>query len=301
MFLNTQLPSQSITVTSTQKPYEEIKRLQMKERLDTLYTKFLADPNTHAEDFYELSREFVLRKVRRRHSGTTSAKQDVEDITQVVMADVVRQIDQVRGSSYYAWLHRIVFLQGFESLMKNKAFNAKFIPALTNDPESPEGALRINPRITEQDPTTLGTLKEFAHKRPLRRRRLFPKWIEPQSTDWKIVYYMKGGHGYKEIARLLEMTVPAINSRIGRMRDRAIRENEEYDTAEAVAKAARLARATGSVKAKREATASRIETVTAGLELTDKIFLGGFRDHRSYRDPKIISMRREIIKSSRAL
>jgi hypothetical protein len=287
--MNAELPSVTLAAAKLAPKenvsYERVKRNQLKDRIDKAHQKFLSNPDLHAEMFFEVVRKFVKTKVTWRHGSTTSALRCSDDVVQDLMISIINQIHQCRGS-FYAWTHRICFLGGFNSLSEAKDHNKQFVPLLIESrgddgadggEDSGSGDFE-NPEA--YGPAVMATHTETPrlHKRPLKRRRTFPTWIEPHTVDMKIVHHLKKGYSYSKIAELMEMSLPAINSRVSRMRDRAIADNVTSDIREAVVVSAERARHAASITTKRQATAARVTAMTQTVELTNKIILGRMRD-----------------------
>jgi len=246
---------------ATRKSYEQLRKEQKKAEIVAAYAAFVADPESKTDEFFAMVTVFIKKKLASLHWDKSCADRTVDDLTQATLTELYQTLQNVDVRDFHSYLNRICYRVGHRTIHESREFNAKFIPLFV-DCENEDGTVDsdLNPEIFEQA-GSVSTVGVFELKRPLKRRRVFPEWI--QGTDLKIVQYLREGFKYQKVADILGLTLSGVNHRIERMRIRAVRENEEQDAADVIHWAAHRERQQGAIKSKREAVASKIDRLTA--------------------------------------
>ena len=249
------------------KSYEALRKEEKKAEIEKAYAEFLAEPDAQCEEFFGVVTKFIQKKIQSLHWDNDCADRTVDDIVACTMMELYQTMLNVQVRDFYAYLNRICYRVGYRTVCENREFNSKFLPLIV-DSEDEDGCEEqiLNPEIFKQT-GSVSTQGTFELKRPLKRRRTFPKWIVKGSTDDQIVNYLRCGKKYKEISRLLGLTLSGVNHRIERMRIRAVADNEAHDLREFVATAADRARKEASTLSRRTATAAKIDKLTAYRKL----------------------------------
>ncbi len=165
-------------------------------------------PPTNAEEVF---RDYGPRvfNLARRMLGNDA---DAEDVTQDVLLQVVRKLDSFRGESAFpTWLHRVTVNAALAHRRKRAQREERQGAELTED-ASPNGRHPgpVRPWSIPPDQPILDA----------EQTRLIEEAIEQLPESYRDVYVLADVEGLPnaEIAEMLELSVPAVKSRLHRAR-----------------------------------------------------------------------------------
>jgi RNA polymerase sigma-70 factor (ECF subfamily) len=162
---------------------------------------------------YEEVTERFAPQIYRLAYGITQDAMDAQDITQDVMLTIFRRVDDFEGrSSIQTWLYRIAVNSSLDRVRSRQRRQETvsiddYLPSFTSDGMHAE-------EIVDWSELPLDhLLMHEAHQR-------LQESIESLPEDLKVVLIMKDVEGFhlKEICDILELSLPAVKSRLHRAR-----------------------------------------------------------------------------------
>jgi RNA polymerase sigma-70 factor (ECF subfamily) len=164
------------------------------------------------EDAFEKILEMYQPRVYRLAYRITSSEADAEDVTQNVFLILYKKIASFKGeSALFSWVYKITLNASWEILRHRKRENhlsiEQYLPKFNEDGRHAEPILDWSDR-----PDDIATRKEV--------QSLVRKAIDGLSTGYKSVLILRDIEGLpsKETAEILDLTVPAVKSRLHRAR-----------------------------------------------------------------------------------
>jgi len=140
----------------------------------------------------------------------TRNQQDAEEVLQDVFSTVYTKIDGFRGqSAFSSWLYRIIVNAAFMKLRKRKQHTATSLEDLTPT---------IRQRCLEGDPSAQGRSDSISINREL--RETLEQAISRLPEDYRAVFILRDVDGLsnQEVSQILDLTIPAVKSRLHRSR-----------------------------------------------------------------------------------
>lgn len=176
--------------------------------------KRLVDSLRKGEDeAYQELLEHYLPQVYRLAHGITQDPMEAQDVTQEVFLSVFKKVGEFQGdSSLLTWIYRIAVNASLDKVRsrqrrKETVSIEEYLPSFT-----PEG--RHAQEIVDWSEAPLDRLlnREARYK--------IQEAIEALNDDLKVVLVMKDMEGFplKEICDILELSLPAVKSRLHRAR-----------------------------------------------------------------------------------
>lgn len=140
----------------------------------------------------------------------TRNQEDAEEVLQDVFSTIYRKIDSFQGkSAFSSWLYRIVVNAAFMKLRKRKQNQAMSIEDLT-----------ISARQKYLDDSSLQgfRINDIAQNREL--RSVLKAAIEKLPDQYRAVFVLRDidGLSNQEVSQILELSIPAVKSRLHRSR-----------------------------------------------------------------------------------
>lgn len=164
------------------------------------------------EDAFEKILQRYQSRVYRLAYRITSSEADAEDVTQNVFFILHKKIASFKGeSALFSWVYKITLNASWEILRNRKRENhvsiEQYLPKFKGDGRHTEPILDWSAR-----PDEITTRKEA--------QSLVRKAIDGLSTEYKTVLILRDIEGLpiKETAEILDLTVPAVKSRLHRAR-----------------------------------------------------------------------------------
>lgn len=179
---------------------------------DELLVKFFVD-SQNEEAFTELVNRYS-DKVYRLAYRITGNPDDAEEVLQEVFIILIEKLNTFRQESRFStWLYRVaanasyMFLRGGK---KNKESQVSF------DDYKPYNDHGVLEGVQDKDWTDIPDYKLLS----LEGTQLIEKAIDELPEEYKIVFHMKDVEGLtsKEIAKVLNLSLPAVKSRVLRAR-----------------------------------------------------------------------------------
>ena len=186
--------------------------LDVENSKDELLVKFFVD-SQHEEAFTELVNRYS-DKVYRLAYRITANPDDAEEVLQEVFIILVEKLNTFRQESKFStWLYRVaanasyMFLRGGK---KNKENQVSF------DDYKPYNDHGVLEGVQDKDWSDIPDYKLLS----LEGTQLIEKAISELPEEYKIVFHMKDIEGMtsKEIAKILNLSLPAVKSRVLRAR-----------------------------------------------------------------------------------
>jgi len=186
--------------------------LDVENSKDELLVKFFVD-SQHEEAFTELVNRYS-DKVYRLAYRITGNPDDAEEVLQEVFIILVEKLNTFRQESKFStWLYRVaanasyMFLRGGK---KNKESEVSF------DDYKPYNDHGVLEGVQDKDWSDIPDYKLLS----LEGAQLIEKAISELPQEYKIVFHMKDIEGMtsKEIAKILNLSLPAVKSRVLRAR-----------------------------------------------------------------------------------
>jgi len=186
--------------------------LDVENSKDELLVKFFVD-SQHEEAFTELVNRYS-DKVYRLAYRITGNPDDAEEVLQEVFIILVEKLNTFRQESKFStWLYRVaanasyMFLRGGK---KNKESEVSF------DDYKPYNDHGVLEGVQDKDWSDIPDYKLLS----LEGTQLIEKAISELPQEYKIVFHMKDIEGMtsKEIAKILNLSLPAVKSRVLRAR-----------------------------------------------------------------------------------
>lgn len=142
--------------------------------------------------------------------GLTKNQEDAEEVLQDVFLTVHRKIDSFLGkSAFSSWLYRITVNAAFMKLRKNKQEKSSPVEEITPAMESEWREVSHNVVPTAEDEACEYELKE-----------ILADAIAKLPDDYRAVFILRDVDGLsnKEVGEILNLTTPAVKSRLHRAR-----------------------------------------------------------------------------------
>lgn len=164
------------------------------------------------EDAFEKILKMYQPRVYRLAYRITGSEADAEDVTQNVFLIIFNKIASFKGDSApFSWIYKITLNASWEILRNRKRDShvsiEQYLPEFSNGGRHAETLLDWSDR-----PEEITTRKE--------EQKLVRKAIEGLSNEYKKVIMLRDIKGLpgKETAEILDLTVPAVKSRLHRAR-----------------------------------------------------------------------------------
>lgn len=144
----------------------------------------------------------------------TGNRQDAEDVLQDTFLNVVRSLDSFRGSSSFAtWLYRIATNAALTRLRQQKRKNqgeGEFLDEVYSVKQAAAGSARMTDWSAEPEGRLLGE----------EARTLMEEAIGELPDIYRTVFVLRDVEGLpaSEVADILDLSVPAVKSRLHRAR-----------------------------------------------------------------------------------
>lgn len=185
--------------------------------------------NGNQASFEELIQRYAA-KAFSLASRLTKNQEDAEEVLQDVFVTVYRKIEGFEGkSSFSSWLYRITVNASFMKLRKRKQDRSVAIEDL---PPQMQKALGV-PRNLHQETDALTMRHQVT--------TVLEEAISKLPDEYRPVFILRDVDGLtsREVSKILDLTVPAVKSRLHRsrmmLRRRLSRFFREYSTGDAIA------------------------------------------------------------------
>lgn len=164
------------------------------------------------EDAFEKIMKRYQPRIYRLAYRLTGSEADAEDVTQNVFLILYNKIASFKGeSALFSWVYKITLNASWEILRNRKKENHVSIEQYL--PKFKEDARHIKPILDlSNSPDEITTRNEA--------QSLVRKAIDGLATEYKTVLILRDIEGLpnKETAEILDLTVPAVKSRLHRAR-----------------------------------------------------------------------------------
>jgi RNA polymerase sigma-70 factor (ECF subfamily) len=179
---------------------------------DELLVKFFVD-SQHEEAFTELVNRYS-DKVYRLTYRITGNPDDAEEVLQEVFIILIEKLHTFRQESRFStWLYRVAANASYMYLRGGKKKKESQVSFDDYKPYNDQGALE---GVQDKDWSDIPDYKLLS----LEGSQLIEKAINELPEEYKIVFHMKDVEGMtsKEIAKVLDLSLPAVKSRVLRAR-----------------------------------------------------------------------------------
>jgi len=181
------------------------KKMSRKEVDQALVDKFIAGDNS---SFEELLNNYAS-KIYAMALRLTKNPEDAEEVLQDVFVAVYRKIEGFQGkSSFSSWLYRVTVNASFMKLRKNRQDKSvKF------DDLGVKGQEALMPRTTSSQ-----DVDSLTYRHEMRDR--LEEAVNTLPDEYRPVFTLRDVDGLttQEVANVLQLTVPAVKSRLHRSR-----------------------------------------------------------------------------------
>lgn len=140
----------------------------------------------------------------------TRNQEDAEEVSQDVFTTIYRKIDGFQGkSAFSSWLYRIIVNAAFMKLRKRKQNNTVYLDDLTP---------QVKQFCVDQDTSTASRSDSATYKREL--RDILEGAINKLPDQYRAVFVLRDVDGLsnQEVGEILELSIPAVKSRLHRSR-----------------------------------------------------------------------------------
>lgn len=190
---------------------DEMRKGNKKLNLDELSDKELVEKfkKGSVEAFDILVRRYESKAFNLAMSFTRN-QEDAEEVLQDVFVTVYRKIDGFQGkSAFSSWLYRITVNASFMKLRKNKQDKSMAVEEITPAMES---------AWMEKDARSTRSCEDNAANDEL--KSMLSKAINKLPDEYRAVFILRDVDGLsnKETGEILDLTVPAVKSRLHRAR-----------------------------------------------------------------------------------
>jgi RNA polymerase sigma-70 factor (ECF subfamily) len=179
---------------------------------DELLVKFFVD-SQHEEAFTELVNRYS-DKVYRLTYRITGNPDDAEEVLQEVFIILIEKLHTFRQESRFStWLYRVAANASYMYLRGGKKKKESQVSFDDYKPYNDQGVLE---GVQDKDWSDIPDYKLLS----LEGSQLIEKAINELPEEYKIVFHMKDVEGMtsKEIAKVLDLSLPAVKSRVLRAR-----------------------------------------------------------------------------------
>ena len=179
---------------------------------DELLVKFFVD-SQNEEAFTELVNRYS-DKVYRLAYRITSNPDDAEEVLQEVFIILIEKLGTFRQEARFStWLYRVAANASYMFLRGGKKNKENQVSFDNYKPYNDQGVLQ---GVQENDWTDIPDYKLLS----LEGSQLIEKAINELPEEYRIVFHMKDVEGMtsKEIAKILNLSLPAVKSRVLRAR-----------------------------------------------------------------------------------
>ena len=180
--------------------------------------------------FLEVITDFAYCRIRNKFRGTSYAQNESDDLAQDVVIKVANAIDNFEPkdgdpAAFYPWLKRIVFTTCKDGLSTANKRLKREIPFLTtgrefdNDQHGYYATSGENSEIGSYGKVKVVRNGRRTYQEPrVQTQRELPEFI--QGVDLKICKYIRAGHDYANIGRILGISKAAVKLRVEAMRNK---------------------------------------------------------------------------------
>ena len=186
--------------------------IDIEDSKDELLVKFFVD-SQNEEAFTELVNRYS-DKVYRLAYRITGNPDDAEEVLQEVFIILVEKLDTFRQESRFStWLYRVAANASYMYLRGGKKNKENQVSFDDYKPYNDHGVLE---GVQDKDWSDIPDYKLLS----LEGTQLIEKAINELPEEYKIVFHMKDVEGMtsKEIAKILDLSLPAVKSRVLRAR-----------------------------------------------------------------------------------
>ena len=217
--------------------YERYLRTPDKHDIVSSYVNLMQGQDDSQNKFLEVITDFAYCRIRNKFASTYYAKNESDDLAQDVVIKVANAIDNFEPkdgdpAAFYPWFKRIVFTVCKDGLRTANKRLKREISFFTTGREFDNDQHGYYPTSGENSEIgSAGKIKVIHNGRKtyleprVQTPRELPEFI--QGVDLKICKYIRAGHDYANIGRILEMTEASVKMHVRRMNRKYLEMNSK--------------------------------------------------------------------------